>query len=394
MINLKSGILFLVLALGMLLLSGCSSEEKTQELLSLLDEPPESFDYQQLLDDSVSEHVPGIALLVESPSHRFLGSAGLADVDSNTAMQPYHVMPAGSAGKQVTALLATMLAEQSMLNLDASINHYLPQAVIAAIENGDDITLRQLLNHTSGVFNYLENESGVEFYGAVQSSPGTLITDEFALAFGLDQPSYFAPGEGWTYSNTNYLLAGLILDSVLGEHHSKSVRTQILEPLGLTSTHYNGVEQHLGDIISGYYTSPQLPVINTRLLYNNIGTADAPIATNVEDLALILKAIVATDGQFNELMGEQMVGDDNLVHAEDNKYYGLGIYKESVAGKTIYYHNGSELGYSARNYYVVETQTSITALINCGLFTECEVEVSQFINRVLENEILTEGRVP
>jgi D-alanyl-D-alanine carboxypeptidase len=379
--TLKSKLLCTSIAL-LLTACGGSSDTKTPPIVV----KPEviTMDYQKVIDDTVSDAIPGIILLVESIEKSFLGSTGLADIDNQTAMQTYHIMPNGSAGKKLTALLVAMLEDEGLLNQDNTIDTWLSEELLAQIDHSEKMTLRQLLNHTAGVYDYLDDD---DFKVAALLDPSSLKTDRYALNFALNKPAYFAPGQGWGYSNTGYLLAGLILDEVLGEHHSSEIRSKILEPLGMNSSHYGGVEKERGDIISGYSRFNDDEVINTKTLYENIGVADAPLVSSVEDIALLLKTIISDDSFISSHVKDTLLGEYNLQAMGNGQYYGQGIIKETINGTIVYHHGGLEAGYSTTNIYIPDNQTSITAFFNCGDFDACESETDAMIQKVLLNEL-------
>jgi len=284
----------------------------------------------------------------------------------------------------LTALLVALLEEDGMLNQDNTLDTWLSEGLVSQVAHSDQMTLRQLLNHTSGVYDYLDDSS---FKKAVLLDPSTLKTDSYALEFALNKPASFPPGTGWDYSNTGYLLAGLILDNVLGEHHSKAIRNRILDPLGMHSSHYGGIEKNRGDIISGYYRYDNGEVINTKALYENIGVADAPLASSVEDIALLLKTIVSEDSFISQQVKETLFGENALQYTEEGNYYGQGIFKETYNGTVIFHHGGVESGYSTTNIYIPSSDTSITAFFNCGDFTLCSTKTDALIKKVLQNEL-------
>ena len=193
-------------------------------------------DYQKMLDDVISEHVPGAVLLVDTPKGRFIGSAGYSEKIKKVKMPTNAVMPNGSAGKKLTALLVAMLHEEGKLDLDAPIGTYLGKKMLTQIEHSEKMTLRMLLNHTSGIFEY--NDVGdYDFYKAQFAQSNQVTTDIFPLSFALNQPAEFPPGERFGYSNTGYALTGIILEKVLGEHPAKAIRKRIIKPLGMTSSY-------------------------------------------------------------------------------------------------------------------------------------------------------------
>ncbi|MDO6428623.1 serine hydrolase domain-containing protein [Thalassotalea sp. 1_MG-2023] len=285
-------------------------------------------------------------------------------------------------------MLTVLLEQDGLLNLDDKINNLLDAEILAQIENSDEITVRQLLNHTAGVFDYLDETTAVDFYNAVlMSNPQQLKLDQFALNFALNKPAYSAPSKAFKYSNTGYLLVGLILDKLLTEHHSVAIRNRVLEPLGMHSSFYGGIEKQLGDIISGYYKDDIIGTLNTKPFYESIGFADAPLRSNVEDLALLLKNIVAVDSSLSEEVRARFFEAKSMVEVNSTTEYGLGIFKEKLNNKTVYHHGGLEAGYTTANIFIEETQTSITAFFNCGLDAQCEAESDQVIQTLLDNEL-------
>jgi len=392
----------LLLGITLIFITACGggNKETTQELPKPAE--PIAFDYQAAIDNTISDTVPGVILLVEKPDFKFLGSAGLADIDEKIAMETYHVMLNGSAGKKLTALLTVLLAEEGLLNLDDTIDNWLSDELLAQVEHSNQMTIRQLLNHTAGIYNYLDERTSRDFFEYILgANPMPLLTDVSVLPFGLNHQAEFLPGEGFSYSNTGYALVGLILDDILGEHHSVAIRNRILNPFGLNSAFYNGVEKSLGNIISGYAWDYEGNILNAKPIYENIGLADAPLSSNVEDLAMLLKLIVGEDDRLSSYVKEQLIGEQYLVDGDvslllsepallDNNglmYYGLGVAKEIINDKVVYHHNGLEPGYSTSNIYIPESETSITIFFNCGLSEQCRSETDKLQNTILFNEI-------
>lgn len=347
---------------------------------------PQPLDYQTLLNNSVGSTIPGIVLHIESPEKNVLISAGLSDIETQTPMPLDAQMPVGSAGKKATALLALMLYEDGLLDIDDTIDTWLPEALVARIEYGSNITLRQLLMHTSGVHDYLAADTAPDWFSAVMDDPTSLKTDSYALEFSIDKPADFAPGTSFKYSNSGYLLVGLILDSVLDEHHSVAMRNRVLIPLGMNHSYYNGLEKPMGNIISGYFNLDG-DILNTKTAYENIGVADAPLVSTVEDLSLLIRAVASADSVISSSISELMVGDENLTPVSGAAYYGMGMMKESIDGITFYHHGGDEPGYSSSNIYLPHTDTTISMFINCGVAEACNNEQNVLIQRILANEL-------
>ena len=141
----------------------------------------------------------GIILLVTTPEREFIGSAGVSDIENQTPMQTSDTFHIASTGKVFIGLLAAQLHEDGLLNLDHTLNTWLPNDLLVQIQYSDQITLRQLLNHSSGIFNYSDEESWKE---DALANPKLERGNSDLTQYALNKPAYFLPGEGMHYSNT------------------------------------------------------------------------------------------------------------------------------------------------------------------------------------------------
>ncbi|MBU3023817.1 serine hydrolase [Aestuariibacter sp. A3R04] len=371
----------LFLAAGLALLAGCgSSGDSSSSNPSPL--PPVTASYQDWLDDTVGDNIPGLILHVQGDEVSFTGAAGVASRTTFEPMEVYHQMPAGSAGKKATALLVALLHEEGLLNINDLIADYLPDSVLNNIPHSREITILQLLNHTAGVHDYLDADTSAAWFEAGQNSVGTLKSDIDALSFVFNKPAYFAPGEGVHYSNSHYLLAGLVLDNVLGEHHHTALRNRVFIPLGMNNTYYSGWENELGESISGYLLLGD-EMLDTRPFYASVGVADAPLVTTVTDLSALLTAIVSDDSPLSEEVRNILVGEDSIIDTPYDMDFGLGIFKELINGKVVFHHGGDEAGYKTTNAYVEHNNTVITLFANCNGYDVCSDTVDALMQAVL-----------
>lgn len=355
--------------------------------------------YQPMLDNLISEHIPGAVLLVETKNGSYLGSAGFKDLKKKKPMTTDVVMPNGSAGKKLTALLVAMLADEGVLSLDAPISSYLENELLSQIQYSDKMTLRQLLNHTSGIFEY--NDAGeYDFFKAQYAQKENVTTDMFPLKFAFNQPADFEPGKGHSYSNSGYALAGVILERVLKEHPSKAIRNKIFVPLNMASSYSKGVEEHKPKLASGFFINdvdPFFPTplnvwVDTKDIIGTTATSDAPLASDVNDMAKLLRAIVRKNKVVSESVRTQMIGEEHLIESwgprfyrASDFYYGLGIWVEEINGRKFYHHGGTEFGYFTQNIYIPEGDVSITAFANCGVNDKCEEGFQNFTFEVLDS---------
>lgn len=379
--NLKS----LLLSTIILSLTACSGGGggKTKPKV----EEPAAFNYQSVINDIISDEIPGVVLLIETPETRFLGSAGVSNLETQQAMQVGDTIPTASTGKKMIALLAAQLVDEGLLNLDDTLDTWLSEDILSRIPNSHQMRMRQLLSHTSGVFNHPDVDDGEAEINLLLAEPDVLKTDIDFLELIFDHPGYFLPGEGYEYSNSGYLLAALIMDEVLGEHHSIAMRNRFFDPLGMTSTYYKGSEASLGDFISGYFTDDEGELIDTRPYLINASKASSPVVSSVEDMAIFLKALITDDSFANDAVKNTLFGEDNLIDIGDGDKYGLGIGVVTRKGQTIYAHDGLTYGYSAQSMYIEDTDTSIVLFFNCGDggVNTCSTVFDDLIIKVLDN---------
>jgi len=341
------------------------------------------FDYQTLIDSAIVYNVPGIVLRVETPTDVFLGSAGVSDAETQEAMQTYHQQPTASSGKPMIGLLTAMLADEGILNLDDTLEVWLDEDILDRIENSREMTLRQLLNHSAGVFNFVDDDGYVEL---LLAEPERFKSAMDFLPIAYDKPATFLPGEGYSYSNTGYLLTSLVLDKVLGEHHSVALRERILNPLALNSTYYRGKEKELGDFIQGYHIQDGERYL-TKAHHENIATANDPVVSSVEDMGLFLKALTTNTSVINEGVRASVLTGNSLVNVSTNEQYGLGISVERYQGYTAYGHSGLNYGYRTTNIYVEELDLTITAFMNCSTDPVCTDAMDMVINSIVAEHL-------
>ncbi|MFZ1429186.1 MAG: serine hydrolase domain-containing protein [Geminicoccaceae bacterium] len=182
-----------------------------------------------LMRDLRATKTPGALVYIDDPK---LGQWAAALGSSNLAGAPLDIrshMRIGSVTKTLTATAVLRLADRGLIHLDRPIAAYLP----GLVPNGKAITVRQLLNMTSGLFNTTEDCSLNQL---LDRDPYHSFTVREALSYAFRHPPYFPPGKGWHYANTNYDVLGLLLEKVTGQSAPVVLRHQIFEPLQLTGT--------------------------------------------------------------------------------------------------------------------------------------------------------------
>jgi CubicO group peptidase (beta-lactamase class C family) len=177
-----------------------------------------------------AQKIPGVSLAVCRDGKIIKASGyGLANVELGVPVTPETIFQTGSVGKQFTAMAVMMLVEEGKLQLDDRMTKYIPEPP----SSWQDVTIRQLLTHTSGIADY-GGEEGTMGKGVINFRRD-YTEGELIQAFAK-MPMDFPPGQNWSYSNTGYVLLGIIIHRVTGEFYGDFLQERIFRPLGMTST--------------------------------------------------------------------------------------------------------------------------------------------------------------
>ena len=313
--------IILNLTLILLLLIGCSStvqdEPQTSppdvvtEAPAEIEEPialddPQAFppeviaEIQAEMDALTAEGFPpGMILWIDAPEYRFAGATGSANLADDTPMPPEGAFRIGSITKMFTATVIMQLAENGVLTLDDPLAQWLPD-VAAQLPYGDQITLRHLLSHTSGLFNVVEHEAyymdiftemvvdeeaGIVTLDCVQRDPHDTLA---RYVYGKD--AQFEPGAQWRYSNSNYTLLGMVIEAAAEMPLAEAYRTNIYEPMGMTSTFLDCYEAPLVDVVHGY-TSSGDGMSDVTELHESVGWSAGGLVSTAADLTAFARGL-------------------------------------------------------------------------------------------------------
>lgn len=237
---------------------------------------------QEQVNDAVNYELDGIIVYVDQMDEapQFY-AAGWNDRDLLTPADPHALFKIASISKLYIAAATAMLISDKQLQLDDTVADYFPD-LVGRIKYAERITLRMLLQHRSGIPNWVEDPDRWTI------SSGE-VNDYLALVF--DDPAEFEPGNRYQYSNTNYLLIGNILDQTLGYHHQLYIRRKILDPLGLKQTFASLSDVDIERVSSGYDTGFD-ENFKARV---HIAPGGSMVAT-AEDTGIFLRAL--NDGSF------------------------------------------------------------------------------------------------
>ncbi len=321
---------------------------------------------QQQLNDALDgtrvEDVPGAAVAIVSPFGSWFGASGVANLENNTPLQPDDRFQIGSITKTFVATTVMQLVEEGKLNLDDTLTTWLPESITADIPSAEEITLEQLLQHKSGVADYVD-----VLFNQAATNPGVFLTDwqpEELIDFIDGVEPLFAPGESWQYSNTNFILAGLIVEAATDNNIADEIKTRIIEPLNLENTFFAEEEEIPGGYVSGYWDFNQDGTLDNITSANLSWTwATGAMVSNTEDLDTFARSLFKGDLLEPETL-EQMLDTTPAIDNNNYSSYGLGVGTIESPNRFWYIHRGQTLGYRSNMWYSPEDDFTYIELIN------------------------------
>lgn len=328
-----------------------------------------------IVDEVPIKDVPGIVLLVDRPGGVLLHLRGVANRKTGLSLDASQIVRAGSIGKTYVAATAIMAAEEGRVDLDSKIDAYLSPDVMAKLRTQQAPTIRQLLNHTSGIPDFVT----ARFYLTWEkTSPPT--TEQVFRAI-KNRKVTNNPGEKFHYSNTNYYVAALILEKVYEKPLETLLAEKIFQPQNLERTYYN---QHRppGDEIHGY-GSEMRKWKDTYDWRENHGP-DGGIKATPADLSRWLRTLFATDGDLFAV-GSAMV--QSAVVDGERRRQGLGV--EILMGRDgtkVYGHTGGLWGYLSAAFYVPESDTVLILYMNRSDLKIFQKTLSQVLREIVSTD--------
>ncbi|MFH1149236.1 MAG: serine hydrolase domain-containing protein [Actinomycetota bacterium] len=317
-------------------------------------------------------------------------AAGKADTKTGSSEAEDLRFRAGSITKTFVATVILQLADEDKLSLQDKLDQY-----VEGFTYGDQITIKQLLNHTSGVFGYDDAPGFTQ--ESVHDQQRRWTTDELLELAKSGQP-YFPPGQQWRYGNSNYLLLGLIAEKVTGGDIAGEVKRRIIEPLGLSSTVFPVDSSMGGEHSHGYVAWDGrfgMPDTDTPSDVTNMNPswawAAGAMISDLEDLHRWAKALATGELISPEMQKERLECVDIPGAEAIEGKYGLGIY--SMGG--LVGHDGMLWGYNCGMYYYPEKDATIVVLFNRGMDQKDGEWVSPDLPYTMAaSAILFPGRMP
>ncbi len=318
-----------------------------------------------------SQNFKGVSASVIIPGHGlWQGVSGVSHGSVN--IQPGMYLGIGSNTKTFMSVLALKLAEMNVIKLEDSLCKWIPQFIFV----DSTITIRQLLNHTSGVFSISEKPG---YADSIIADPNRYWSPEEVLNTFLSTP-YFPKGQGFRYSNTNYIILGMIIRNATGTQVSAKLNQLILDPLGLHNTFF-AVEELIPDTVAHpWANSIDINSTPRTSLLSAAWTAGA-MYSNSEN----------TSRWYQLLFGGQVISQASLTQMlaftqQSNLAYGLGVTRYNFSGRILFGHSGDIRGYTSSMLYDTAMKMSITVLVNQLGINPVSIAAS-LLNTIIRNPL-------
>jgi D-alanyl-D-alanine carboxypeptidase len=328
---------------------------------------------QEAIQAVVDAGLAGVQLRVHDQRGDWVGSAGVRKLGETAKPPTNGRFWVGSVTKNFTATVVLQLVAKGKLGLDSPVAGYLP-----GLGLDRRITVRMLLQHTSGLFNYTG-----EFYPDGTFVPGIpaggkewvdnrfhSYRPEELVRLALSKPARFEPGTDWNYSNTNYTLALLLIEKVTGRSYAEEMERWILRPLGMRGTVVPGTSPELpGPHAHGYYRyqdAGQWKVVDVARQNLSLLAGAGDMISTTQDLQTYFSAL-----NSGKLLPAALLAEMRKPHPKSGDYrYGLGLFVQDLGPNcdaTVLHHNGGPPGgYGALMYSTPDGSKTLTASLTTG----------------------------
>ncbi|PFD96040.1 D-alanyl-D-alanine carboxypeptidase [Bacillus cereus] len=296
---------------------------------------------KEAMRDTLQLGYPGILAKTSEGGKTWSYAAGIADLSTKKPMKTDFRFRIGSVTKTFTATVVLQLAGENRLNLDDSIEKWLPGVIQGNGYDDKQITIRQLLNHTSGIAEYTRSKD----FNMMDTKKS--YTAEGLIKMGISMPPDFAPGKSWSYSNTGYVLLGILIEKVTGNSYAEEIENRIIEPLELSNTFLPGNSSVIPGTkhARGYIQLDGASEPKDVTYYNpSMASSAGDMISTADDLnkffSYLLGGNLLKEQQLKQMLTTVPTGTDELGD------YGLGIFKIKLSnGVSIWGHGGTIPGF-------------------------------------------------
>lgn len=368
MTSRRAGAPIAVLAALALTLAACAGSEVVAADTDRAVQPPDAVEAQadsetdgalaSLLADRLDEDVPAAVALIGDRDGAHLAASGVADLRDDTAVRTDDAFRIASVTKPMVAAALLSYVEDGEIGLDDRIADHLSADVLAGLANTDRATVRQLLQMTSGIPDYLDTDA---FWAAVERTPTTFWLPEQVLAFADGIPAEHAPGTAFHYSNSNYILAQLILEDLSGRSLAEVLDWTVFGPAGMDDCAVETAATFATAIVRGYDLDDDGELADVTEVNDGVGLGDGGVICSVESMARFLPALL--DGAILEQETVQVMLDTDGSTSQGAYGLGIDVDRDGAFGVTVG-HEGASSGFQATLLYLPADDLSVAVLTN------------------------------
>jgi D-alanyl-D-alanine carboxypeptidase len=330
---------------------------------------------------------PGVNVGIALSDRRMVTvSLGYADLEAERGLKPADRMLAGSIGKTFVSAVTLRLFDEGKLDLDDKIEKWLgKEPWFDRLPNARRITLRMLMNHTSGIPEHVLNK---DFIKTLREQPDKVWKPEELVAFILDSKPLFEAGGGWAYADTNYILVGMIFERVSGKRVYDEVARRILRPFKLEGTTPSDSRAIFG-LIPGY-VSPKSPfgfegrtIVGGKFVINpQMEWCGGGFASTAEDLAKWAKLLY--EGRVLRQTTVEQLLDAVPAKTGPGHRYGLGVQVRRTDWGVTFGHGGWFPGYLSETEYFPQQQTAIAVQFNTDNFDKLKRNTHGYVLEIAQ----------
>lgn len=331
-----------------------------------------SMEVESLMDKLLDTGIPGMVVTIYTEEGWWGSARGLVKLEEDLPMELCHLQYLQSISKTYMAVAILQLYEQGRIDLDAPITTYLDERYSKNISEAHKITIRMLLNHTSGIPEY---NNAPSYVTQLLQNPDRYFTPLEYLEFVDGKSLDFGPGTKYSYRNTNYLLLALIADAITGDH-AKFMADNIFSPLGLSETYYRNDPEYLTypHLANGYWDRYSNSIVENVSQMQRINVSsligDDGIVCTPRDAVSFLRGLF--EGRLlNESTLQEM---QTWVRNKDGEFaYGLGLDYDIIEGEIAHGHSGGGLGAGCQLLYFPNKELYVFMGINLGTVTDSPI---------------------
>lgn len=312
--------------------------------------------------------------------------SGFSDVEEKIPLNTNHVFFSGSIGKTYAAALLFQLVDEGKVDLSQKYKTYFPNLEwLSKVPNIDDITVSMLLEHTSGLPRYVLGE---KVWEVLHNNPDKVWSYQDRMSYIFGEAPVHEAGKGWAYSDTNYILIGMLIEKILGEYYYDIVKSRILKAKKLESTHPLD-KRTIPNLAVGYsqlppsFKIPNKTVTNGKYVFNpQMEWTGGGMSSTARDLARWAK-IYFEGGLFSKALLEKMTTinpNGNKVMGENS--YGMGSFIYALKSGKAYGHTGFMPGYNSIFVYLPKEKIAIALQSNCD-YAGKKMKLTEYLDALI-----------